>query len=107
MSMFNDIVRGSKGNDESCEKQSKTIKQYARRFPRGRWTFLELGSEKWYGTYDHKPDGSWDRAAERMLVNFAETEHPVFRGTGALEKIIKKQSKWKEVNTLQWQHPEH
>ena len=40
----------------------------------------------WYGTYDHKPDGSWDRTAEKMLVNFTEAEHPVFRGTSALER---------------------
>ena len=63
----------------------KRIEEYARRFPRGHWSFLGPGSEKkWYGTYDHKPDGSWDRTAERMLLNFAETEHPVFRCTSAL-----------------------
>ena len=49
--------------------------------------FLGLGSEgKWYGTYDHKSDGSWDRIEEKMLLNFAETYHPVFRGTSALER---------------------
>ena len=92
-----------KENDEICENNSKTIEQYARRFPRGHWSFLGPGSEKkWYGTYDHKPDGSWDRNAEKMLLNFAETGHPIFRGTSALEKRrIKKQRKWKEVNTLQ------
>ena len=103
MSMFNDIVWDAKGNDEICENNSKTIKQYARGFPRGHWSFLEFRSEKkWYGTYYHKPDGSWDRTAEKMLLNFAETNHPVFRGTSALERRIERQSKWKEVNTLQW-----
>ena len=87
MSMFNDIVWYSKGNVQTCEYNSKTIGQYARRFPRGHWSFLGPGSEKkWYGTCDHKPDGSWDRTAERTLLTLAETEHPVFRGTSALER---------------------
>ena len=97
-----------KGNDEIRDNNSKTIEQYARRFPRGHWSFLGPGSEKkWYGTYDHQPDGSWDRTAEKMLLSFAETNHLVSRGTSALERTIKKQRKWKEVNTLQWQHPKY
>ena len=87
MSMFNDIVWDSKENDQICENISLTITQYARRFPRGHWSFPGPGSEKkWYGTYDHKPDGSWDITAEKMLLTFAETQHPVFRGTSALER---------------------
>ena len=105
MSMFHDIVWDAKGNDEFCENIQKTIKQHARRFPRGHRSLLGLGSEKkWYGTYDHKPDGSWDRTAEKMLQNFAETNHPVFRGTSALERGELRR-KWQEVNTLQWQSP--
>ena len=78
---------GCKGNDELCANYSKTIKQYARRFPGGHWSFLGPGSEKkWYGTYDHKPDGSWDRIANKMLQNFAEINHAVCRGTSALER---------------------
>ena len=109
MSTFNDIVWDAKGNDEICENNSKTIKQYAERFPRGHWSSLGLGSEKkWYGTYDHTPDGSWDRIAEKMLLNFAETNHPVFRGTSALERgELRSKASGKEVNTLQWQHPKH
>ena len=84
---------------------SKTIKQHARRFPRGHRSLLGLGSEKkWYRTYDHKPDGSWDRTAEKMLQNFAETNHPLFRGTSALERGEWRR-KWQELNTLQWQSP--
>ena len=85
--MFNDIVSDVKGNDEICENNSKTIEEYARRFPRGHWSFLGPGSEKkWYGTYDRKPDGSWDRIAEKMLLNFAGSCHPILRGTSALER---------------------
>ena len=81
MSMFNDIVWDAKGNDEICENNSKTIKQFARRIPRGHWSFPRPGFEKErYGTYDYKPDGSWDRTAQKMLLTFAETNHPAFRG---------------------------
>ena len=87
VSMYSDIVWDAKGNDELCENNSKTIKQYAGRFPRGHWSVLGLGSEKkWYGTYDQKPDGSWDRIADKMLLNFAGSGHPVFRGTSTLER---------------------
>ena len=59
---------------------------------------LGPGSEKkWYGTYDHKPDGSRDRTAEKMLLTFAW-----YQCLG--EMRFKEQRKWKEVNTLQWQH---
>ena len=61
---------GCKGNDELFENNSK---------PRG-------SEKKWYGTYDCKPDGSWDRTTTKMLLNFAGSGHPVFRGTSALER---------------------
>ena len=62
---------------------------------------LEAGSEKkWHGTYDHKPDGSRDRTAEKMLLTFAW-----YQCLG--EMRLKEQRKWKEVNTRQWQHAKH
>ena len=65
MSMFNDIVWDAKGTDELCVNNSKPIKHYAERFPRCRCSFIGPGSEKeWYGTYDGKPAGSWNRMAE-------------------------------------------
>ena len=85
-SMFNDTVWDAKGNDELCVNNSKTIKEYAERFPRCHW-FLGHGSEKkWYGTYEGKPDGSWNRTAEKMLQNFAGSGHPIFRCTNSLER---------------------
>ena len=50
--------------------------------------FLGLGSEKkWNGTYSDKPDGDWDTTAELMMLNFADSGHPVFRATSALERV--------------------
>ena len=85
-SMFNDTVWDAKGNDELCVSNSKTIKEYAERFPRCHW-FLVHGSEKkWYGTYEGKLDGSWNRTAEKMLQNFKDSGHPIFRCTSPLER---------------------
>ena len=65
----------------------KELKKYALRFLRGHWSFPGPGSEKkWYGTYDGIPSGSWTRTAEKMLLNFAGSGHPIFRCTSALER---------------------
>ena len=103
MSMFNDIVWDARGNDELCVNNSKTIKDYAERFPRCRWSFIGSGSEKeWYGTYDDKPDGSWNRTAEKMLQNFKDSGHsniPMYQPLG--ERTIKKQRVRKDNKSLQ------
>ena len=41
---------------------------------------------KWYGNHLHKPYGEWDKTAEGMMLNLAESGHPVFRATSALER---------------------
>ena len=86
MSMYNDIAWQEKGNTERCEYNSQTVTEYGK-FPRGHWFFLEPGSEKkWYGTYTDKPDGSWDRIAENMIVNFSDSGQPIFRASSAFER---------------------
>ena len=79
---------GERGNTEKCEMNSVTVANYASRFLLGRWwSLLGPGSEKkWFGTYSDKPDGDWGRTAERMMLNFAESGHPMFRAASALER---------------------
>ena len=87
MSMYNDIAWREKGNTERCEYNSQTVAEYARKFPRGLWSFLGHGSEKkWYGTCTEKPDGSWDKIAEDMMLNFSVSGHPTFRASSAFER---------------------
>ena len=78
------------GENEETQKSLRKpgiVANYVRRFPRGRWSFLGLGSEKkGCGTYSDKPDGDWDTTAERMMLDFAESSHPIFRATSALER---------------------
>ena len=53
------------------------VATYAKTFPLGCWSFLGPGCEKkWYGTHVHKPSGEWNRVAEIMTVNFAESGYP-------------------------------
>ena len=58
---------------------------YAKGFSPGRWSFVGLGSEKkWYSIHDSRPQGEWDRVAERMMIKFSESGHSVFRATSPL-----------------------
>ena len=87
MSVFNDIAWTAEGNNEQCEYNSQTVAEHARRFHHGHWSFLRPGSDvKWYGTYTDKPDGSWDRMAEEMMLNFSDSGHPIFRASSAFER---------------------
>ena len=53
----------------------------------GQWSFLGPGSEKkWYGTLVCKRDRRWDEVAENMMINYAESGHPIFRTSSALER---------------------
>ena len=58
----------------------------ARRFGIGQWSFIGPGSEKkWYSS-ENSPQGAWDNIAEEMLLEFAESGHPIFRSTTPLSR---------------------
>ena len=79
---------------KSARQNSFTVVNYARRFPRGRWSFLGPGSE----TYSDKPDGDWDKTAELMMINFAEKRSSnISCHLCPGKRRIKKQRKGKEV----------
>ena len=43
----------------------------------------------------------WDNMAERMMLEFAESGHPIFRAISPLSRgVLKKQRPWKTVDTL-------
>ena len=81
MSMYTDIVWREQGNTEKCEKnqfQLRIMLADVRAF------VLGFRSEnKWYETCSDKPDGEWDTTVERLMLNFAESGHPIFRATSA------------------------
>ena len=105
VSMFNDISCGTK-DDEECLANARLVSLYARRFGKGQWSFIGLGSKKkWYSISEDSPQGIWDKIAERMLLEFAESGCPVFRATTLLSRgQLKKQGTWETVDTL-WSRP--
>ena len=62
------------------------MKTFAGRFGIGQWSFIGPGSEKkWYSS-ENSPQGAWDHIAEEMLLEFAESAHPIFRATTPLSR---------------------
>ena len=85
-SMFNDISCEGKGNKDECIRNAESVKSLARRYGIGQWSFLGPGSEKkWYSS-ENSPQGEWDNIAEKMLLEFAESGHLVFRPTTPLSR---------------------
>ena len=82
MSMFNDISCDTKDNEEECVANAKVVSILARKFGIAQWSFTGPGSEKkWYSMEENSPQGIWDHIAEKMLLEFAESGHPIFRAT--------------------------
>ena len=87
MSMFNDISCDGKGNKDECLANARVVKVLARKFGIGQWSFTGPGSEKkWYSGEENSPQGAWDNIAEEMLLEFAESAHPIFRATTPLSR---------------------
>ena len=94
MSMYKNIDKTKRRIKENCIANALRDTEYARRFTQGSWSFLGPGSEKkWYGTHVSKPDGEWDKTAEGMMLNSAESGH-LERG----EKIRGKRGKTIHLN---------
>ena len=54
---------------------------------KGQRSFIGPGSEKkWYSIKEDSPQGIWDKIEERMLLEFAESGCPIFRGTTPLSR---------------------
>ena len=87
MSMFNDISCGSRDNEKESKSNANLVSLFAKRFGTGQWSFLGPGSEKkWYSISEDSPQGEWDKMAEKMMLTFAESGHPVFRATSPLSR---------------------
>ena len=80
---------------DECLRNANILKSFAGRFGIGQWSFIGPGSEKkWYPS-ENSPQGAWDCVAEEMLLQFAESGHPIFRATTPLSRG-KLKSKGKE-----------
>ena len=86
MSMFNDISCDRKGNKDECLANARVVKVLAKKFGIGQWSFIGPGSEKKWYSAENSPQGGWDNIAEQMLLEFAESGHPIFRATTPLSR---------------------
>ena len=85
-SMFNDIFCDRYDNKDECLRNANIVKTFAGRFGIGQWSFIGPGSEKkWYPS-ENNPQGAWDNIAEQMLLEFAESGHPIFRAPTPLSR---------------------
>ena len=90
MSMFNDISCDRNDNKDEFFKNADYVKVFARRFGIGYGSFIGPGSEKkWYSS-ENSPQGVWDNIAEQILLEFAESGHPIFRATTPLSRVFLK-----------------
>ena len=87
--MFND-VSCYKGNKE-CLANARVDKVLAKKIAIGQWSFIDSGSEKKCNSMDNNiPQGGCDHIADEMLLEFAESGHPIFRATTPLSRCILK-----------------
>ena len=87
MSMFNDISCAIRDNEQECLANARLVSLYARKFGKGQWSFIGPGSEKKrYSMKEDSPQGIWDKLAEKMLIEFAESGCPNFRATTPLSR---------------------
>ena len=42
--------------------------------------------KKWYSSAENSPQGIWDQTADEILLEFAESGHPIFRATTLLSR---------------------
>ena len=97
MSMFNDISCERKGNKEECLANARVVTVLAKKFGIGQWSFIGPGSEK--KRYS-SPQGIWDHIADEMLLEFAESGHPIFRATTPLSQGNHQSKGRKTVDSL-------
>ena len=86
MSMFNDISCDKNGNKDECLKNANFVKTFAGRFGFGKLSFIGPGSDKKWCSSENSPQGAWDNIAKEMLLEFAESGHPIFRATTSLSR---------------------
>ena len=69
------------------QETTQLVSLYEKRFGTRQWSFIGPGSEKkWYSISEDSPQGEWDKMAERMMLEFAESGHPIFRARSPLSR---------------------
>ena len=75
-----------KATKKNVWKNARVVKVLARRFGVGQWSFIGPGSEKKWYSAENSSQGAWNHIADEMLLEFAESGHPIFRATTLLSR---------------------
>ena len=67
---------------------ARVVKVLAKKFGFGQGSFVGPGPEKKWYSAENSPQGAWDHIADEMLLEFAESGHPIFRATTPLSRSI-------------------
>ena len=91
-----------KATKKNVLANARVVKVLAKNFGIGQWSFIGSGSEKkWYSGEENSPQGAWDHIADEMLLEFAESGHPIFRATTPFFQVYaQKQRTRKTVDTF-------
>ena len=71
---------------QSANDNSPRVAEHAKSCPKGDWSFLGPGEERWCTALARKPHGLWSRAAEEMMNTCVAIWHLVLRGTSLLSR---------------------
>ena len=95
-------LMGSTDNKKECESNAQLVSLFAKKdLEQVKCHSSDLDQRKWYCMGADSPQGEWDRVAEKMMLEFVESGHPVFRATSPLSRgRLKKQKWWKIVDPL-------
>ena len=78
-SVNGDISCDRKGNKDECLANARVVKVFGRKFGVGQRSFIGPGSEKkCYSGEKNSPQGACDHITDEMLLEFAESGHPIF-----------------------------
>ena len=84
--MFNDIDLTKKGHCLECFSNPDMVRDYAKKFMLGHWSFLTPGEEEtWYGTENYEPEERCN-STDVMVSNFEDSRPPFFRASCALDR---------------------
>ena len=84
--MFNDIFCGSRNHEKECDLNANLVSQNAKKFDQNNGHFSVLNLKRSNPISENSPQEEWDNIAERMMLEFAESGHPVFRVTSPLSR---------------------
>ena len=77
---------------------------FLKRFGKGQWSFIRPDSgKKWCSISEDSPQGVWENMAERMLLEFSESDCPIFpHYESNVQRSTQKQGTWRRKLSIHY-----